>query len=162
MRLFMALMSMAVLAVPYSAARAEFDIKQVDRSVVRVQMVMIKDGKMRPAGHGTGFVVNGEGYVITNNHVVSPDRSKLPPGVDLQFRIPDGSFKRLLPVEVVATYPKLDLAIIKVQGLKRPAATLSAAAGGSRPTARSFSTMPVSARATRAGHCSTTATKSLA
>lgn len=133
MRLFMALISVAVLTVLHGTARADFDIKKVDRSVVRVQMVMIKDGKMRPAGHGTGFVVNGDGIVITNNHVVSPDRSKLPPGVQLQFRIPDGSFKRLLPVQVVATYPKLDLAIIKVQGLNRPPATLSATAHNDAP-----------------------------
>ncbi len=133
MRLFMALLSVAVLTVLHGTARADFDIKKVDRSVVRVQMVLVKDGKMRPAGHGSGFVVNGEGYVITNNHVVSPDRSKLPPGVELQFRIPDGSFKRLLPVQVVATYPKLDLAIIKVQGLSRPPAMLSAAAHEETP-----------------------------
>jgi hypothetical protein len=133
MRLFMALLSVAVLTVLHGTARADFSIKKVDRSVVRVQMVLVKDGKMRPAGHGSGFVVNGDGYVITNNHVVSPDRSKLPPGVKLQFRIPDGSFKRLLPVEVVATYPKLDLAIIKVQGLSRPPATLSAAAHEETP-----------------------------
>jgi hypothetical protein len=133
MRLFMALLSVAVLTVLHGTARADFDIKKVDPSVVRVQMVLVKDGKMRPAGHGSGFVVNADGYVITNNHVVSPDRSKLPPGVELQFRIPDGSFKRLLPVQVVATFPKLDLAIIKVQGLSRPPATLSAAAHEETP-----------------------------
>jgi len=133
MRLFMALFSVAALTVLHGTAWAQFDIKKVDRSVVRVQMVLVKDGKMRPGGHGTGFVVSSDGYIVTNNHVVSPDRSKLPPGVDLQFRIPDGSFKRLLPVQIVATYPKLDLAIIKVQGLNRPAATLSAAAHGEAP-----------------------------
>ena len=133
MRLFMALCGVAALMVLHGNAWAEFDIKKVDRSVVRVQMVLIKDGKMRPAGHGTGFVVSSDGYVVTNNHVVSPDKSKLPAGVKLQFRIPDGSFKRLLPVQVVATYPKLDLAIIKVQGLSRPVATLSATAHGDAP-----------------------------
>ena len=133
MRLIMALVSVAALMVLPGNAWAQFDIKKVDRSVVRVQMVLIKDGKMRPGGHGTGFVVSSDGYVVTNNHVVSPDRSKLPAGVNLQFRIPDGSFKRLLPVQVVATYPKLDLAIIKVQGLSRPPATLSATAHGDAP-----------------------------
>lgn len=133
MRLFMALFSAVALSVLHNPAWADFDIKKVDPSVVRVQMVLIKDGKMRPGGHGTGFVVNSEGYVITNHHVVSPDRSKLPPGIDLQFRVPDGSFKRLLPVKVIATYPKLDLAIIKVEGLKRPPVTLSAAKHSDTP-----------------------------
>ena len=133
MRLFMALVLMAALTVMHGNAWAQFDIKKVDRSVVRVQMVLIKDGKMRPGGHGTGFVVNSDGYVVTNHHVVSPDRSKIPAGINLQFRIPDGSFKRLLPVEIVATYPKLDLAIIRVQGLKRPPATLSGTAHGDAP-----------------------------
>jgi Trypsin-like peptidase domain/FHA domain len=133
MRLFMALLGAVVLTVLHGTAWADFDIKKVDRSVVRVQMVLIKDGKMQPGGHGSGFVVNSDGYVVTNNHVVSPDKSSLPAGVDLQFRIPDGSFKRLLPVQVVATFPKLDLAIIKVQGLKRPGVTLSGAPAAETP-----------------------------
>jgi len=133
MRLFLALLSVAALTVLHGPARAEFDIKKVDSSVVRVQMVLVKDGKMRPGGHGTGFVINGDGYVVTNHHVVTPDKSQTPAGVNLQFRVPDGSFKRLLPVEVVATYPKLDLAIIKVQGLSRPPAMLSGVAHGESP-----------------------------
>ena len=133
MRLFSALVAVVGLAAMQGPARAEFDIKKVDPSVVRVQMVLVKDGKARPGGHGTGFVVNSEGYAITNNHVVAVDKSKFPQGVTLQFRIPDGSFKRLLPVEVIATYPKLDLAIIRVKGLNRPPVLLSAVAPADAP-----------------------------
>lgn len=47
-------------------AHAGFDINQVENSVVRVITVVERDGKFLAAGHGTGFVINDRGNVVTN------------------------------------------------------------------------------------------------
>jgi 2-alkenal reductase len=63
-----------------------------------------------PEGSGSGFVWSDQGYIVTNNHVVS--------GADsLEVTFADGV---ALPAELVATDPDSDLAVIKVDsGLVR-------------------------------------------
>lgn len=115
------------------SAWAEFEIKRVDPSVVRIQHVLVRDGQARFAGHGTGFVISRDGLVVTNNHVIAIDPAKLPAGAKLHFVVPDGSWKTLRRVRIVATFPELDLAVLKVEGLKRPPVVLSALAYGRSP-----------------------------
>ena len=55
-------------------------------------------------GEGTGFVVTGDGYVLTNNHVVE--------GADVvTVGLSDG---RTFKAEVVGTDPSIDLALLKL------------------------------------------------
>jgi 2-alkenal reductase len=57
-----------------------------------------------PESSGSGFVWNDQGYIVTNNHVVS--------GADiLEVTFADGI---ALPAEVIASDPDSDLAVIKV------------------------------------------------
>ena len=112
----------AALTVP---AFAEFEIGGVDNSVVRVQHVMSRGGRTLFPGHGTGFVINNEGFVVTNNHVVALDRSRFPGDARFALVVPDGSWNRLRRAQVIAQLPELDLAILKVEGLNRPPVTLS-------------------------------------
>ena len=88
------------------SAWAEFEIKRVDPSVVRIQHVLVRDGQARFAGHGTGFVISRDGLVVTNNHVIAIDPAKLPAGAKLHFVVPDGSWKTLRRVSIVATFPR--------------------------------------------------------
>lgn len=107
-------------------ARAEFQISKVDDSVVRVQHLIRRDGAARPGPHGTGFVINRQGYVVTNHHVVR--LPKLPAGVEhLGIVIPDGNWAndRLRRASVVWESEALDLAILRVEGLNRPPVVLS-------------------------------------
>ena len=54
---------------------------------------------------GSGFVVSGDGFVVTNSHVIK--------GADaVTVNFPDG---RSLEAEVVGTDPKTDLALLKVE-----------------------------------------------
>ena len=72
------------------------------------------------AGHtsiGTGFIINKDGYILTNEHVVRGV-------VDLRVRLFDG---RELPACVVGADMATDIALLKVT-TKRPAA--GAGAGG--------------------------------
>lgn len=115
----------AVCLVIAGLARAEFEIKNVDDSVVRIQHVMERGGQRRFGGHGTGFVINRDGYVITNFHVVDTSRLPVPADAKVRFVVPDGDWKQLRSVVVKETFPQLDLAIVQVQGLSRPPVKLS-------------------------------------
>lgn len=58
---------------------------------------------------GSGFLISADGYVVTNNHVVSPDqRAKLK---EVTVTLPDGTE---YPAEVVGTDPESDLAVLKI------------------------------------------------
>lgn len=55
-------------------------------------------------GVGSGFIIDVEGYVVTNNHVI--DQAD-----DIRVRLSDG---RDLPAELVGTDPQTDVALLKI------------------------------------------------
>lgn len=64
-----------------------------------------------PPGQGSGFVVDAEGYILTNNHVVEDAEQ-------IQVRFQDG---HEYMAEVIGTDPRADLALLKIdppKGLK--------------------------------------------
>jgi S1-C subfamily serine protease len=126
-----AILPLAGLAA--SAAAQSFDIKRIDRSVVRVQHIFSYQNRQIPGIHGTGFVLNDEGYVVTNHHVVDLT-GKMPDGVrPLEIVVPDGSWSRRLKAKVVWTSKAHDLAILQVPELKRPPVVLSAVSAEASP-----------------------------
>jgi hypothetical protein len=118
------LLAFVFLASPAAFA---FDAKKADESVVRVLVLEVKAGK-RTGQYitGTGFVV-AEEYVVTNEHVVD-DSDFTKDGAQSERVVVDGSTKNLRPAQLVWSSTELDLAVIKVPGLKRPSLTLSSAA----------------------------------
>jgi putative serine protease PepD len=66
------------------------------------------------AGSGTGFVIDGNGTLVTNDHVVGSDR-------EVEVRFEDGG--DLLPAKVVGTDPSSDLAVLKLRS--RPSTPLT-------------------------------------
>lgn len=126
-----------LLAALSGPAAAKFEFSRVEASVVRVIVVTKgSDGKLGLGGHGSGFIV-AEGMVVTNNHVASPDPGELQRQGQsfVGLLIPDGGLKveNLRRAEIVKLWPELDLALLRVEGLKRPAVPLSAIEAGASP-----------------------------
>jgi len=69
----------------------------------------------RAQGLGSGVIISGDGYVLTNNHVVD--------GAD-EVRVAYGEPRRELKAEVVGRDPKTDIAVLKIDASELPAATL--------------------------------------
>ena len=94
-------------------ACAEFDTVILDQGVVRVES-RTSEGY----GTGTGFVVNDDGIVITNHHVVDGGQ---------EFYVYPSGTTSSWPAEVIQEFQNYDLAILRVQGLGRQALSLSTA-----------------------------------
>lgn len=78
-----------------SELRAEDLVRLAEPAVVRVET---------NSGVGSGFVINSDGYIITNNHVVAGART-------VTVTLSDGSEE---PASVVGTDVKSDLALLKI------------------------------------------------
>lgn len=116
----------AFVAAATTAQSQSFDVKRHDPSVVRVVQFEIKDGKRQDRyGIGTGFVIDGE-YILTNHHVIDDSEIKKRNNT-AQWVVVDGSLKTLRLAQIVWASTDLDLAVIRVPGINRPAVTLSAA-----------------------------------
>jgi len=82
------------------------------QAIVKIQTLSEHDGLPDPFGFGTpplrgqgsGFIIDGEGYILTNNHVVD--------GVsDIQVTLHNG---RTIDAKVIGTAPENDIALLKV------------------------------------------------
>ena len=83
----------------------------------------------RQQSTGSGFVIDAEGYILTNAHVVNGARR-------VQIVLPadnaDGTLAtalspraKLVAAQIVGITTELDLAVLKVEGLKLPALPLA-------------------------------------
>jgi serine protease Do len=59
-------------------------------------------------GLGSGFIINKEGYIVTNNHVVQKAK-------DITVILND---KEQYPAKIIGTDPKIDVALIKIDAKK--------------------------------------------
>lgn len=96
-------------AVDFLATSAKLsgneEIQEYKQSVVTVRT---ENGK------GTGFSISKDGYILTNNHVIED-------GLRTWVNVPEqGQFS----AEIVAAYPEIDLALLKIDGKNIPYLTL--------------------------------------
>ena len=70
------------------------------------------------SGTGSGVVIRSDGYILTNNHVVSVAANGGTITVDFYRG------KQKVPARIVGRDPKTDLAVVRVDGTDLPAATL--------------------------------------
>jgi hypothetical protein len=115
---FSLVLILVLILVVISAPRpslAEFDIDKVKNSVVRIFVKRTKDGRTG-TWSASGFVINDQGYIVTNHHVIQ-DAEKI--------EVPDGAWDKVLTAEVVWSSADVDLAVIRVKSLHRPAVPLA-------------------------------------
>jgi S1-C subfamily serine protease len=82
----------------------------VSDSVVTVQAMSDQEGSQ-----GSGVVVDGRGYIVTNNHVIS-DAANNPSQFKITVVFNDG---KEVPANLVGRDPKTDLAVLKVDNVDR-------------------------------------------
>lgn len=78
-------------------------------SVVTIEAEGKKNGSQ-----GSGVVIDGRGYIVTNNHVIS-DAAKNPSEYKLTVVFHDG---KRVPASLVGRDPKTDLAVLKVDNVE--------------------------------------------
>ncbi|KAA0920051.1 trypsin-like serine protease [Dietzia sp. ANT_WB102] len=81
----------------------------------RVQPAVVNIQVSTPSarGEGSGIVIDPQGYIVTNNHVVTMDGAADRADIDVIF--PDGS---RAPAEMVGRDPATDLAVLKVKDIQ--------------------------------------------
>ena len=118
------LMPIAVVLTMLAAVRPTWALdpheiaKRLDPSVVRIFV----EGP-QGMGSGTGFVINRDGHVATNYHVIAAH-------VEMGWRIlvaAAGEQDRR-PATLLKAFPGEDLAVLRVDGLDRPPVTISGVA----------------------------------
>jgi S1-C subfamily serine protease len=63
------------------------------------------------AGQGTGFLINSEGYIVTNAHVLATPTGSLAGNIQaLTYE------QKTIPAEYIGYNPGLDVALLKIQG----------------------------------------------
>ena len=93
---------------PVPAAPSQIDTVQVAASALP-STVMIRVGSNGSGGTGSGFVLDTEGHIMTNNHVIADAAD----GGRITVMFSDGARAR---AELVGRSPSYDLAVIKVTG----------------------------------------------
>lgn len=69
-----------------------------------------------PMGHGSGFVIDSSGYIVTNSHVIGEGDA-----VEISVTLADG---REFEAELVGADPETDVALIKIDAEGLPTLTL--------------------------------------
>ncbi|WP_235174508.1 S1C family serine protease [Tomitella biformata] len=81
-------------------------------SAVLPAVVSIEVQSKDQMGSGSGVVIDGRGYIVTNNHVVSSAANN--PDTQLRVTFSDG---QTVPAQIVGRDIKTDLAVLKVEGV---------------------------------------------
>lgn len=100
-------------AICCASAWAKFDAAKVEIGVVRIMNGKLQNNNFKQMSYGTGFMINDQGYVVTNNHVVHGAEA-------LVVHISGSTAFKV--ADLIHKWPDVDLALLRVQGL--PAATL--------------------------------------
>lgn len=90
------------------------DVLSVEENVTRVSEAVVQ--VRTPVGLGSGFVIHPDGYVVTNQHVVSGEHRL----TVIVFRQSQHELERVEyhDVRIVALHPRADLALLKIQDVE--------------------------------------------
>ncbi|MGP4031372.1 S1C family serine protease [Pseudarthrobacter sp. 1C304] len=88
------------------------DVNAITAAAVKAtpSVVTIKASSGSEGGTGSGIILDGEGHVLTNTHVVTLDGTAA--NADIEVRLSDG---KVYSATIVGTDPLSDLAIVKIE-----------------------------------------------
>lgn len=102
----------ALLSIYPSAVHADpSDIAAASRSVVRVALINVKDGKNELVSHGSGVAIAGD-KILTNAHVV--EELRYDPNLRIGIIPSEGATN--YAATIIAFSPKNDLALLQITG----------------------------------------------
>ncbi len=86
-------------------------VKKVSPATVPIAVIGVNDGKENKIGSGTGFIINEDGYIVTNQHVVViTDQSVSSYYVTVILPDEEGPVR----AEIVGSDAQTDIAVLKV------------------------------------------------
>lgn len=90
------------------------DITEIGKvaNALRPAVVSISVSAGEMSGVGSGFVIDGDGHILTNNHVVSAVADR--PDIEMSVTFWDGGHLKKVPGKIIGRDPKTDIAVIKV------------------------------------------------
>ncbi len=68
-----------------------------------------------PYGLGSGVIVSKDGYILTNNHVITDERGNR--ADEIEVKLNDG---RTLPAKIIGNDPRTDIAVLKIDAKDLP------------------------------------------
>ena len=107
----------SILTLGIASCSNKSELSTSKQSVLKIINIMTKNGKIIEAGTGTGFLINSQGYLLTNNHVIEANRD-----TKAQLVVVDGdntATKNLKYARLIWSSKKIDIAIIKVDNLSK-------------------------------------------
>lgn len=113
-----AAMALATATAPATAAEPQKVAGALEPSIVHV----FTTGPLDRAVSGTGFVVSRSGHVATNFHVIAPHVEQ---DWTILVAASGATPGERLPATLIAGFPGEDLAVLQVEGLRRPPVQLS-------------------------------------
>ena len=115
------------LCLPALSWAGDFSPKDV-YNAASPGVVLIYGSEGNTMASGTGSIIDKSGLILTNSHVITNDSTKKPwesIQVFLKPHMLTGEYakdvKNPLNAKVIARDPEIDLAVLRVQGLKAPA-----------------------------------------
>ena len=87
----------------YDENQVQRIFKNASRAVVEIRTI-VQSGRRVGEGSGSGFFIDNEGHIITNNHVVDG-------ATTINVRLYDG---QVIPAQTLGSSPQDDLALIKI------------------------------------------------
>ncbi len=82
------------------------------------------EDRWQQLGLGTGVIVTGDGYILTNRHVVIPPEIQVPLGL-LKIRVQVPGQEKFMEARLIDYSNESDVAVLKVDGKDLPKATLA-------------------------------------
>ncbi len=112
--ILVSLIALSFIIFPKAAYADPSDISAASRSVVRVALINVKDGKNELVSHGSGVAIAGD-KILTNAHVV--EELRYDPNLRIGIIPSEGATN--YAATIIAYSPKNDLALLQISGKGR-------------------------------------------